>query len=250
MKVTRCIPHTSPMSDHTVSPDILAEMAQYYRDRAPEYDEWFERKGRYDQGEAANAAWFADVTEAFAAFDAVHFTGDVLERAPGTGIWTERLLRTVDSLPAIDIAPEMIAQNEAKVGKGRVRYLLADLFTWEPDRQYDGVCFCFWISHVPEEQLDGFLRTVAAALKPGGKLFFIDSHPRIKPAQPSAIQLPPEPGSQVLTRKLNDGRAYRIVKNFLDPRALEARCHAAGLDVQVHETPYAFIYGTGVRAAR
>ena len=238
------------MSDHTVSPDILAEMAQYYRDRAPEYDEWFERKGRYDQGEAANAAWFADVTEAFAAFDAVHFTGDVLELAPGTGIWTERLLRTVDSLTAIDIAPEMIAQNEAKVGKGRVRYLLADLFTWEPDRQYDGVCFCFWISHVPEEQLDGFLRTVAAALKPGGKLFFIDSHPRIKPAQPSAIQLPPEPGSQVLTRKLNDGRAYRIVKNFLDPRALEARCHAAGLDVQVHETPYAFIYGTGVRAAR
>ena len=250
MKVTRCIPHTSPMSDHTVSLDILAEMAQYYRDRAPEYDEWFERKGRYDQGEAANAAWFADVTEAFAAFDAVHFTGDVLELAPGTGIWTERLLRTVDALTAIDIAPEMIAQNEAKVGKGRVRYLLADLFTWEPDRQYDGVCFCFWISHVPEEQLDGFLRTVAAALKPGGKLFFIDSHPRIKPAQPSAIQLPPEPGSQVLTRKLNDGRAYRIVKNFLDPRALEARCHAAGLDVQVHETPYAFIYGTGVRAAR
>ena len=238
------------MSDHTVSPDILAEMAQYYRDRAPEYDEWFERKGRYDQGEAANAAWFADVEEAFAAFDAVHFTGDVLELAPGTGIWTERLLRTVDALTAIDIAPEMVAQNEAKVGKGRVRYLLADLFTWEPDRQYDGVCFCFWISHVPEEQLDGFLRTVAAALKPGGKLFFIDSHPRIKPAQPSAIQLPPEPGSQVLTRKLNDGRAYRIVKNFLDPRALEARCHAAGLDVQVHETPYAFIYGTGVRAAR
>jgi ubiquinone/menaquinone biosynthesis C-methylase UbiE len=238
------------MSTHTVSPDILAEMAQYYRDRAPEYDEWFERKGRYDQGEEANAAWFADVEAAFAAFDAVHFTGDVLELAPGTGIWTERLLRTVDTLTAIDIAPEMIAQNEARVGKGRVRYLLADLFTWEPDRPYDGVCFCFWISHVPEEQLDPFLRTVAAALKPGGKLFFIDSHPRIKPTQPSSIQLPPEPGSQVLTRKLNDGRAYRIVKNFLDPRALEARCRAAGLEVQVHETPYAFIYGTGVRTAR
>jgi hypothetical protein len=60
--------------------------------------------------------------------------------------------------------------------------------------------------------------------------------------------LPPEAGSQILTRKLNDGRAYRIVKNFLDPRLLEARCRASGLDVQVHETPHAFIYGTGVRA--
>lgn len=236
------------MSTPLVPNDILAEMAQYYRDRAPEYDEWFARQGRYDQGEAANAAWFADVAEAFAAFDAVGFTGEVLELAPGTGIWTERLLRTVDALTAIDIAPEMVAQNEAKVGKGRVRYLLADLFAWQPDRQYDGVCFCFWISHVPEEQLDSFLHTVAAALKPGGKLFFIDSHPRIKPKQPSATQLPPEPGSQVLTRTLNDGRAYRIVKNFLDPHALAARCAAAGLEVRVHETPHAFIYGTGVRA--
>ena len=240
--------HTSGMSSHTVPPDILAEMAQYYRDRAPEYDEWFARQGRYDGGDDANAAWFADVAEAYAAFDALHFSGDVLELAPGTGIWTERLLRTVDSLTAIDIAPEMIAQNEARVGAGRVRYLLADLFAWQPDRQYDGVCFCFWISHVPEEQLDPFLGTVAAALKPGGKLFFIDSHPRIKPVRPSATQVPPEVGSQVLTRTLNDGRAYRIVKNFLEPQALEARCAAAGLDVQVHETPHAFIYGTGIRA--
>lgn len=240
--------HTSRMTTPTVSADIIAEMAQYYRDRAPEYDEWFERRGRYDQGDPANAAWFADVEQAFAAFDALHFTGDVLELAPGTGIWTERLLRTVANLTAVDIAPEMLAQNEARVGQGRVRYLLADLFTWQPDRQYDGVCFCFWISHVPEEHLDPFLRTVAAALKPGGKLFFIDSHPRLKPTQPSAIQLPPEAGSQVLTRTLNNGRAYRIVKNFLQPRPLEARCRAAGLDVQVHETPHAFIYGTGVRA--
>ena len=240
--------HTSGMSSHTVPPDILAEMAQYYRDRAPEYDEWFARQGRYDGGDDANAAWFADVAEAYAAFDALHFSGDVLELAPGTGIWTERLLRTVDSLTAIDIAPEMIAQNEARVGTGRVRYLLADLFAWQPDRQYDGVCFCFWISHVPEEQIDAFLGRVAAALKPGGKLFFIDSHPRIKPVRPSATQVPPEVGSQVLTRTLNDGRAYRIVKNFLEPQALEARCAAAGLDVQVHETPHAFIYGTGIRA--
>ena len=240
--------HTSGMSSHTVPPDILAEMAQYYRDRAPEYDEWFARQGRYDGGDDANAAWFADVAEAYTAFDALHFTGDVLELAPGTGIWTERLLRTVDSLTDIDIASEMIAQNEARVGPGRVRYLLADLFAWQPDRQYDGVCFCFWISHVPEEQIDAFLGRVAAALKPGGKLFFIDSHPRIKPVRHSATQVPPEVGSQVLTRTLNDGRAYRIVKNFLEPQALEARCAAAGLDVQVHETPHAFIYGTGIRA--
>src|SRR5215217_1383077 len=130
VRITPVIPHTCAMTSPTVSNDVLAEMAQYYRDRAPEYDQWFERQGRYDQGDEANAAWFADVTEAFAAFDALRFTGDVLELAPGTGIWTERLLGTSDSITAVDASPEMVEINRAKVGGDKVRYLLADLFAW------------------------------------------------------------------------------------------------------------------------
>ncbi|MEZ4563267.1 MAG: hypothetical protein R2853_11065 [Thermomicrobiales bacterium] len=190
------------------------------------------------------------MAEAFAAFDALHFTGDVLELSAGH--WhldgaAAAHSRYADRhrYRAGDGRPE---RGEGGQGAGALPAGRSLRLAARPAvrRRY----FCFWISHVPEERLDGFLRKVAAALKPGGKLFYIDSHPRIKPAQPSAIQLPPEPGSQVLTRKLNDGRAYRIVKNFLEPRALEARCAAAGLNVQVHETPHAFIYGTGVRAGR
>ena len=40
---------------HPVPAEILDEMVTYYRDRAPEYDAWFERRGNYDHGEAANA---------------------------------------------------------------------------------------------------------------------------------------------------------------------------------------------------
>jgi 2-polyprenyl-3-methyl-5-hydroxy-6-metoxy-1,4-benzoquinol methylase len=234
---------------HPVPTEILDEMAAYYRDRAPEYNAWFERRGNYDHGAAENAQWFAEVAAAFAALDELAMTGDVLELAAGTGIWTERLLRTASTVTAVDASPETLALNRARIRGDRVRYIQADLFSWRPERTYDGVCFAFWLSHVPHERLDAFLQMVAAALEPGGKLFFVDSHRRRKPSTETVVQSPPEPGSQVLTRRLHDGRAYRIVKNFYEPVELVERCAAAGLHVTVQETASVFIYGTGSRGS-
>src|SRR6266508_6846961 len=56
-----------------------------------EYDEWWQRRGRYDRGSEENARWFSERTEVLTAFDRLDLRGDVLELAPGTGIWTERL---------------------------------------------------------------------------------------------------------------------------------------------------------------
>lgn len=237
-------------ADEAVAAATLEEMAAYYRARAGEYDEWFERRGRYDRGAEANARWFAEAAEAFAALDALAMGGDVLELAPGTGIWTERLLRTAATVTAVDASPEMVAINRARVGEvgeGRVRYVLADLFAWRPERAYDGVCFGFWLSHVPRERLDAFLGTVAAALEPGGTVFFVDNHSGAEPTARSPDQHRPEAGAQLMTRRLNDGREYRIVKNFYEPALLEERCAAAGLDVAVRETATSFLYGTGHR---
>jgi demethylmenaquinone methyltransferase/2-methoxy-6-polyprenyl-1,4-benzoquinol methylase len=230
---------------NTVASDVLTDMVDYYRARAAEYDEWWYRQGRYDHGSAENGRWFAEAEEAYAAFDALHFTGDVLELAPGTGIWTERLLKTANTITAVDASEEMVAINRAKIGSDRVSYLIADLFTWQPDRQYDGVCFGFWISHIPTERLDGFLATVAGALRPGGKVFFVDG--RREPKTTAKNHVLPEQGAQVMTRILNDGRAYQIVKNFYDPDALTAQCARAGLSVAVRETPTFFLYGAGTQ---
>jgi 2-polyprenyl-3-methyl-5-hydroxy-6-metoxy-1,4-benzoquinol methylase len=229
----------------TVAPDVLTDMVDYYRARAAEYDEWWYRQGRYDRGAEQNGRWFTEMEALYAAFDALNFTGDVLELAPGTGIWTERLLTTAETITAVDASEEMTAINRAKVRSGRVSYIIADLFTWQPERQYDGVCFGFWISHVPTDRLDGFLATVASALRPGGTVFFVDG--RREPTSTAADHTLPDQGSQVMTRKLNDGRSYQIVKNFYDPDALAAQCARAGLAVAVRETPTYFLYGTGMR---
>ncbi len=227
-----------------VSPKTLDEMLNYYRARANEYDEWFYRRGRYDRGPETNARWFAEADEVFAALDTLHIEDEVLELAPGTGIWTERLLRTASSITAVDASPEMIAINRARVASDRVSYLQADLFTWHPTRTYDAVCFCFWISHVPTERLDTFLSTVAAALRPGGKIFFVDER-RESTATAIDHRLPGE-DEQVMTRRLNDGREFQIVKNFYEPVPLAARFAAVGLDVTVPETATYFIYATAI----
>jgi SAM-dependent methyltransferase len=108
-----------------VSPQTLHEMMVYYRERAREYDQWFYRQGRFDRGAEHNALWFAEAEEIFAALEAGGFVGDVLELAPGTGIWTERLVRTATTVTAVDASPEMIEINRAKVASERVFYVLA-----------------------------------------------------------------------------------------------------------------------------
>ncbi len=228
-----------------VSDQILQSMKTYYSERAQEYDEWFYRRGRYNRSSESNARWFAEVDEVLQALDNAKLEGDVLELAPGTGIWTEKLLRTAATITAVDASPEMIAINRARIASERVSYLQADLFSWRPARTYDAVFFGFWISHVPLEKLDAFLASVASMLRPAGKLFFVDG--RREPTSTAVNHQLPEPDSQTMVRKLNDGRAFEIVKNFYDPVDLAARCARAGLAVDVRESATYFLYGYGTR---
>ena len=54
---------------------------------------------------------------------------------------------------------------------------------------------------------------------------------------------------EIATRKLNDGRAYQIVKSFHDLDHLSDLCRRAGLDLAMQTTPTYFYYGIGIRAA-
>jgi demethylmenaquinone methyltransferase/2-methoxy-6-polyprenyl-1,4-benzoquinol methylase len=235
------------VSEEVVAADVLAEQVAYYRARAPEYDRWFRREGRYDRGVAATARWFAEIDEVSGAFDALPLDGaDVLELAPGTGIWTERLAGRVEALTAIDASMEMIGRARTRLGplaRG-VDFVQADLFSWRPSRTYDGLVCCFWISHVPAERLDAFLRMAAESLQPGGWVFFLDG--RREPTSTASDHVLPD--GQVMTRRLDDGRAFRIVKNYWTADELEHRARSAGLNVTVRETATYFQYGVG-RAA-
>ncbi len=227
-------------------PDIkplLAEQAHYYRERAGEYDDWWLRRGRYDHGPETNARWFSDAAEAQAALDRFEPTGEVLELACGTGLWTERLAAHADRLTAIDGSSEMLELCRARVGEEGIDYVQADLFEWEPERTYDVCFFSFWLSHVPNERFDAFWEKVGRGLRPNGRVFFVDSSRHdLASAVDHKLSAPEDP---TMLRRLADGREYRIVKQFYEPGRLQARLAGLGWDVEVGETPEFFVYGQG-----
>jgi SAM-dependent methyltransferase len=219
---------------------ILDEQLAYYRARAGEYDEWFERVGRYDRGDEHRRLWFGEVATVKEALAALHPRGDVLELACGTGIWTRVLARTAAALTAVDASPEVLQINRSRLASPNVRYVEADLFAWSPAETYDFVFFGFWLSHVPEDRFDAFWAVVRQCLRPGGTAFFVDGLPAPEgTARDQHIQL-----GGVVERRLNDGRTYKIVKVFRDPPELEARLKNAGWQAQVRATPNFFLYGT------
>lgn len=219
---------------------ILDEQVAYYRARAGEYDEWHTREGRYDRGEAHRRQWAAELESARAVLADAQPLGDCLELACGTGLWTPHLARLSTSVTAVDAAPETIAINRSKTRSLPVTYVTADLFEWQPDRLYDFVFFGFWLSHVPQERFDPFWAMVRAALKPNGRVAFVDS---LLTQDSTARDHAPIANTGVVERKLKDGRTYHIVKLFYEPEQLLGRLNQMGWTGNVERTGQFFYYG-------
>lgn len=234
--------------------DLLRQQIDYYRARAHEYDEWFLRQGRYDHGAEENARWHAEALEVTRALDATLAEVSarqgtaVLELAAGTGLWTQRLAPHFAHITAVDAAPEALAINRDRLGEAaeRVDYQVADLFTWRPERRYDLVFFSFWLSHVPPERFANFWALVRDCLAPEGRVFLVDS--RYAPSSSARDhQLEGAEATQV-TRRLNDGRTYRIVKVFYTPERLRDELGALGWRADIRATPTYFLYGPVIPA--
>src|SRR5436189_6169833 len=92
-------------------PRILDEQIAYYRARASEYDEWFLRQGRYDRGAEHSRLWFDEVATVEAALGEAAPSGDILELACGTGLWTRHLAAKAEHVTAVAASAEVIAIN-------------------------------------------------------------------------------------------------------------------------------------------
>jgi len=223
--------------------DLLAEQRAFYRARAPEYDEWWQRRGRYDRGEAAFAEWqrqVASVSDALSSFGA---RGDVLELAGGTGWWTEQLARTADQLTVVDASPETLDLNRARVGRADVKYVTADIFEWRPERTYDVVFFSFWLSHVPRRWFSRFWDLVRSSLGPGGRVFLIDNRTDPTPDSTGNDPFVVEYRPDLHVRRVSNGSQYRVVKVMYEPEELQLLLDAERWDSKLAATRL-FIFGS------
>ena len=224
--------------------NLIKQQIEYYRARASEYDEWFLRQGRYDRGEAHREAWFAEVAQLQRALEDFGPRGDILELACGTGWWTERLVPYARTLTAVDASEEVIELNRQRIQLGKVDYVQADLFTWlakrQPKKRFDTIFFSFWLSHVPPERFGSFWNSLRGWLKPGGRVFLIDSS--YEASSTAKDQTLRGPKDEMVTRRLNDGRTFEIVKVFYQPGALEERLETLDWSADASQTDTFFLY--------
>src|ERR1700739_2121447 len=95
--------------------DLLADQRSFYRTWAPEYDEWWQRRGRYDDGPEDNAEWDRQIRLGMHACDTFAPVGAVLELAGGTGWWSPHLARTARTLTVLDSSSEALRLNCERV---------------------------------------------------------------------------------------------------------------------------------------
>ena len=223
--------------------EVLAEQRDFYRARAPGYDDWWQRRGRYDRGVDDRNEWDHQVSTVDAALSSFLACGDVLELAGGTGWWTQRLAMTAERLTVVDASAETLAINRRRVGRRDVSYVVADLFAWLPQRSYDVVFFSFWLSHVPRSRFSTFWSLVESRLAPGGRVFLIDNHrDPLSPSDggdPYVVEYAPD----LHVRRLDDGSTYRVVKVMYEPDELRRRLRTEGWTAHIDATGW-FIFGS------
>lgn len=191
----------------------------YYRRRAGEYD-----LTAYGDLAAADARIAALVEQ-------LRPAGDVLEIAPGTGIWTEKLARSARTLTAVDAAPEMIEIARRRVRGQAVEFVVADVFDWVPERRFDMVFFSAWLSHVPDASFAAFWSLLREWLLDDGRVAFIDE--QVGEAGKEAYLAG---SSEIVRRRLADGTRYQIIKVFRSPPELERALGRLGWRARVRST--------------
>lgn len=223
--------------------DPEAALRPYYAARAPEYDDWYLRRGRFERGPVHDAAWNAELDAAGRWLDGLPIRGEIVDLAAGTGWWST-LLAGKGELSLYDANPEPLERARERLIAHGLRAHLHVRDAWAPaDRQVDAVLTGFWLSHVPRPRLAEFLDVVRGWLRPGGRFAFIDS---LQDPQSSASDHP-TPTDDISVRRLDDGREFTIVKVYYTPAELESALRGAGFRaIETTTTGRFFLLGTAL----
>jgi len=187
-------------------------LEEYYRARAPEYEQIYYRD---HPGRQAELAAEADRLTALASGKIV------LELACGTGYWTRVMSQTAARITATDIALEALVEARKKEYGCEVAFVQADMFTHSfGDAAFDLVALGFWFSHQPRQSYDQLFDVLTRPLKKGRLIWMIDNNPPAEGTAEVSCQTD-EFGNNYKQRYLSDGRSFLILKNYFSRKELE-----------------------------
>jgi len=205
----------------------MDELADYYAKRAPEYERFYDKPERQ-----------ADLALLRKRIAAMCAGRRVLEVACGTGWWTTVLAPGAAQVTALDINEETLQIARRKtLPPGRVAFLCADAYRLpELGRRHDVLFAAFWWSHVPLERLEEFLAGCVRAVAPGALLAFLDG--RYVEGSSTPLARRDAGGNSYQLRRLEDGSAHEVLKNYPADGELLRRASRHGWGAHVELLPY------------
>jgi len=205
----------------------MDSLAAYYAKRAAEYERIYAKPERQ-----------ADLASLRSRLTTLLAGRTVLEVACGTGYWTEVIAPHARSITAIDFAEETLAiARSKKYPAGRVEFAQGDAYALADfGRRHDALLAGHWWSHVLLSRLDAFLAGVARAVAPGAIVVFFDN--RYVEGSSTPLSRRDAQGNTYQARKLDNGSAHEVLKNFPTEQELVERVSAHGLDAKVELLDY------------
>jgi len=188
-----------------------AELVDYYRRRAGEYEAIYAKPER----QADLARLRIDIAEAFRA-------RSVLEVACGTGYWTRVISGAAEAVTATDVAEEPMRLAESKeYARGNVRFSVSDAYKLDENLGSFNAAFAgFWWSHVPRQRAAEFLRSLHARLEPGARVLLLDNL-YVEGNSTPVVETDAD-GNTYQLRDLANGSRFRVMKNFPSKEELRA----------------------------
>jgi ubiquinone/menaquinone biosynthesis C-methylase UbiE len=203
-----------------------AGMEEYYRERAPRYDDLY-RRSEWREDLAWLKDWVADCVAG----------RTVLEVAAGTGFWTAAAARTAKTIVATDYNRETLAIAAKRRLGSHVTWRAADAYALPTfDCAFDVGMAHLWWSHVDTRREQQFLRHFAARLQPGAELLMIDQL-YLQGYSRSAFRRD-RAGNRYELRTLENGRVFQVIKNYPTAEQLRASMGCICKEVEVTSLRY------------
>ncbi|TCC45711.1 class I SAM-dependent methyltransferase [Kribbella capetownensis] len=199
----------------------MSELADYYRDRAAEYDAVYDKPERQQ-----DLATLKELLPPLVAGKRV------LEIAAGTGYWTQVLAESAQSIVATDLNDETLAIARSRSYSSEVSFQVADAFRLdEIAGEYDVVFTGFFWSHVLRQDTARFAQSLVQRAE---RVVLVDN--KYVAGSNYPISRTTADGDTYQTRQLTDGRTYDVLKNF--PTTEQFRADMAPADVTWTDLTY------------
>ncbi len=197
-------------------PSNQLQMRSYYATRAPEYDSIYLKPERQ-----------ADLRLIENWLPPLFAYSRVLEVACGTGYWTQFIAPVAAQVVGIDASQQTMNIARGRVSESKATFLVGDAYSLSPDLGKFNAAFAgFWFSHVPIARRREFLSGLNALLNPGAKVVLLDNLYVVGSSSPIAAT--DNDGNTYQVRKLRDGTAHSVLKNFPSQAELESSLDGLG----------------------